>query len=574
MSEIVALDDYVTEEWYPGFKPGFEHAAWSIEPFRTFNKEDESRFWFLDFHWPRGMTPLGLIWCEDGYTWGSQQAAETLPLPPGYGVACRIAGTHIYGNGIDVQSEYEIAQRGARMARNLPPILQRFPDIWAERVEELKFALHHFENLDLRNRPLARLWQPLFEARRFFKRSFEIHFELMYPLLVNYIGFRGLCQELGIDPAEIGKFCQGYDNKILETDRELWKVTAEARRLGITDIFAANEPDKILGALKQAGGPAQTWLDKFDEFLGVYGYRTEGACDVYLPSWLEDPTPPLGTIRTFLQKPNDFDFDHARCGAIDERETAAEQARSKLSRAEVEAFDAGLESVRHANFAWWNDEHNFLIDLRSTLPLRRAALAIGEAAGAERADDTCFLFWPELRELCSGTRNWQSLRGIVKDRRDYYDHWTQRRPQMPKVLGTIPAQVNDPVLIEIFGLHHHFFEAIRNAGKQVDTLVGVAASSGLVRGRARVLFTADELHRIEPGEILVCESTSPNWTPCFGKIAACVCDGGGTLAHASIVSREYRIPCVVGVGTATQMIKTGDTVEVDGGKGIVRVIRG
>ncbi|MBI2800272.1 MAG: PEP-utilizing protein mobile subunit [Gammaproteobacteria bacterium] len=573
MSDVAPLDDYVTDEWYPGFKPNFEQAAWAIEPFRTFNKEDESRFWFLDFHWPRGMTPLGLIWCEDGYTWGSQLAAETLPLPPGYGVACRIAGTHIYGNGIDVHSAHEIAQRGARMARNLPPILQRFPELWAERAEELKSALHYFENFDYRQRSLAGLWQPLFEARRFFKRSFEIHFELMYPLLVNYIGFRGLCQELGIDPAEIGKFCQGYDNKILETDRELWKVTAEARRLGISDIFAANEPENLKTALQAAGGNAQRWLDRFDEFLGVYGYRTEGACDVYLPAWIEDPTPPLGTIRTFLQKSRDFDFAAARRGAIDERDTAVEVARSKLSRAELEAFNAGLDSVRHANFAWWNDEHNFLIDLRSTLPLRRAALAIGEAAGAERKDDTCFLFWPELRDLCAGKRTWHSFRGIVKDRRDYYAYWNARRPQMPKVLGTIPAHVSDPVLIEIFGLHHHFFEGIRNAGKQVDTLVGVAASSGLVRGRARVLFTADQLHRIEPGEILICESTSPNWTPCFGKIAACVCDGGGTLAHASIVSREYRIPCVVGVGTATLMIKTGDTVEVDGGKGIVRVIR-
>ena len=339
--------------------------------------------------------------------------------------------------------------------------------------------------------------------------------------------------------------------------------------------FAAQsvEPENIKSALQKAGGDSLRWLNKFDDFLNVYGYRTEGACDVYLPSWLEDPTPPLGTIRTFLQKPLDFDFDAARRGAIDERDTAVEQARSKLSRAELEPFNAGLDSVRHANFAWWNDEHNFLIDLRSTLPLRRAALAIGEAAGAARNDDTCFLFWPELRELCAGKRTWGSLRSVVKDRRDYYQHWNARRPQMPKVLGTIPQHVSDPVLIEIFGLHHHFFEGIRNAGKQVDILVGVAASSGLVRGRARVLFTADQLHRIEPGEILVCESTSPNWTPCFGKIAACVCDGGGTLAHASIVSREYRIPCVVGVGTATLMIKTGDTVEVDGSKGIVRVIR-
>jgi pyruvate,water dikinase len=87
-----------------------------------------------------------------------------------------------------------------------------------------------------------------------------------------------------------------------------------------------------------------------------------------------------------------------------------------------------------------------------------------------------------------------------------------------------------------------------------------------------VLHNASELHRILPGEILVCEATSPNWTPAFSKIAACVCDGGGTLTHASIISREYRIPCVVGVGLATQTIADGDLVEVDGGRGRVTVL--
>ena len=75
---------------------------------------------------------------------------------------------------------------------------------------------------------------------------------------------------------------------------------------------------------------------------------------------------------------------------------------------------------------------------------------------------------------------------------------------------------------------------------------------------------ADELARINPGEILVCESTSPNWTPAFAKIAACVCDGGGMLSHAAIVGREYRVPTVTAVGLATVAIADGDEIEVDG----------
>jgi len=73
--------------------------------------------------------------------------------------------------------------------------------------------------------------------------------------------------------------------------------------------------------------------------------------------------------------------------------------------------------------------------------------------------------------------------------------------------------------------------------------------------------------------VLVCESTSPNWTPAFAKIAACICDGGGTLSHAAIVGREYRVPTVTGVGVATLLIADGDEVEVNGTSGQVTVLR-
>lgn len=291
------------------------------------------------------------------------------------------------------------------------------------------------------------------------------------------------------------------------------------------------------------------------------------------PPWIEDPTSPLGTIKTFLLKREDHDFDAARDAAIEEREAAIDEARSQLTAEEQGTFDAALASCQRANFAWWNDEHNHYIDLRATIPLRRACLAIAEAIGCDRRDDTLFLFWPEILSVLSGERPYSAYKALVEQRREYYEHWQARRPSMPKVLGTIPEEVTDPILIEIFGMHHHFFNAMRAAGKDTSTLTGVAASSGVARGRARVLHSASELHRIEPGEVLVCEATSPNWTPAFAKIAACVCDGGGTLTHASIISREYRIPCVVGAGVATTAIRDGDEIEVDGTKGTVTVIR-
>ncbi|MEK9663351.1 MAG: PEP-utilizing enzyme [Candidatus Nanopelagicales bacterium] len=575
MSTIISLDEFITDEWYPGFKPAFEHAPYYVEPFRTFNKADEERFWFLDFHWPRGLTPLGLIWNEDGYNWGTQYAAENLPLPPGRGLTNRIGGIHLYGSPIDVQSPYEIGERAQRMGAYLPNFLQNFDSIWAERRDEVERGWQHFVALDTASMSLPELSMMLKEARAFHKRAFEIHFEIMYPLLVNYLGFYGMCAEMGLDVSQIGKFLQGYDTKIMETDRELWKLTRAAKQAGLADVFARTEPQDLVATLDGMGGSAAAWMTQFRDFLQVYGYRTEGSCDVALPSWIEDPTPALGTIKSFIAKEEEHDFEKALAGAIEERETAIDAARSQLTAEEQTAFDAGVASCQAANFPWWQDDHNYYIDLKVSLPLRWAARAIAERTGADQADDGLFLFWPELTAVADGEKSLDSYKSLIEARHQYFDHWHSRRASMPKVLGTVPEAVTDPVLIEIFGLNQHFLNAIQAAGTDGDvkTLTGVPASKGKARGKARVFNNADNLHTLETGEILVCESTSPNWTPAFAKIAACVCDGGGMLSHAAIVGREYGVPTVTAVGLATVVIEDGDEVEVDGDTGTVTVYK-
>jgi pyruvate,water dikinase len=572
MSTVVSIDEFITDEWYPGFKPEYGHSAFACEPIDTFRPEDQDRFWFLDFHWPRGLTPLGLIFLEDGYCWGTQHSAQGLPLPPGKGITQRIGGTHVYASEVPVTSEWEVGFRAARIGENLPPFLQNFDAIWNKRVWELELGLNHFETFDFDGKSIGEIGQNLIDARTFQRRAWEIHFEMMYPLLANYLGFYGICSEYSIDPGEISKFLQGYDTKILECDRELWRLTAEAKEMNLVDVFASTEAEQLHTALK-ANGSADRWLSKFDNFLQTYGWRTEGISDIALAPWIEDPTSPLGTIKTFLQKPELHDFEKARSAALDEREAAIDAARTKLTKEEQAQFDGALGACQAANFAWWNDEHNYYIDLRATIPMRRASLALSRASDAEHEDDALFLFWPEVEQIVHGGKKLTDFQSIIRDRRQYYEHWQAKRPEMPKVLGSIPEQVTDPILIEIFGMHHHFFNAMKAAGQDVQTLTGVAASAGTVRGKARVLHDAGELHRIQPGEILVCEATSPNWTPAFAKIAACVCDGGGTLTHASIISREYRIPCVVGCGLATSVISDGDEIEVDGTKGTVTVFK-
>lgn len=580
MATVIGVDEFVTDEWYPGFTPGPDHAPWAVDRFRTFSKADEDTLWFLEAHTPRGLTPLAMVWAEDGLTCCPQLAAEGLPLPPARGYGARLAGTHPYACMLPVTSQWELAERGARFTARFPEFLANYRQIWDGCVEEVERGWQHFKGLDLSGSSPAEIAGHLRDARAFHRRAYDIHFEIIFPLTVNHFGFFGVCAELGIDTSEIGKFLQGYDTKIMEADRGLGALTVRARELGLRELFTSTEPELLRSALTAGGGAGATWLGEFDAFLDVYGWRCEGPCDIALPSWVEDPTPPLGMIRSFLLSERDHDFAAARDAAVEERETAIDAARSRLSAEEQRTFDDALAGCRAANLPWWLDDHNHYIDLRVSLPMRWGALAAADALGADRRDDTLFLFWPELMDVLEGRRRFAEFGSLITERRSYFEHWAARRATMPKALGTVPdtaAEIKDPTVTEILGINDHFLHGVHAAAGDggaagMQEVRGIGASRGTARGTARVLTNSTDLHRVRPGEILVCEATSPNWTPAFGKIAACVCDSGGMLSHAAVVGREYGIPTVVAVGIGTLVIRDGDEVAVDGATGAVTVL--
>jgi rifampicin phosphotransferase len=90
-----------------------------------------------------------------------------------------------------------------------------------------------------------------------------------------------------------------------------------------------------------------------------------------------------------------------------------------------------------------------------------------------------------------------------------------------------------------------------------------------VSAPASVIRSTDDFSRMEPGTILVCPTTTPAWTPLFSQARGLVTDVGGVLAHGSIVAREYDIPAVLGTGVATQRIRSGQMVRLDGNAGTV-----
>lgn len=105
--------------------------------------------------------------------------------------------------------------------------------------------------------------------------------------------------------------------------------------------------------------------------------------------------------------------------------------------------------------------------------------------------------------------------------------------------------------------------------KKEVLLKGIAASPGIASGPVKIISSIEDAEKVVKGNILVAEMTSPDLVPTMSKCVAIVTDKGGTTSHAAIVSREMGIPCIVGTKGATEQLKDGDIVTVDGTNGVI-----
>jgi pyruvate,water dikinase len=248
-------------------------------------------------------------------------------------------------------------------------------------------------------------------------------------------------------------------------------------------------------------------------------------------------------------------------------------------------FDESLALARTV-FPYVED-HNFYIDHRYLTIFWNKVREFGALLAREGflgdGEDVFYLRHDEVRTALEELRlawsaGWAGVaRGpgywppIVERRRSIYRALLAWAP--PPAFGRVPDEIADPFLVMLWGVTNERLEEWLSAdGGDHDELQGCPASPGSAEGSARVVLQTDQLGELEEGEILVAPSTSTSWTPVFHKIAAAVLDTGGIMCHAAIVAREYGLPAVVGTGTATKRIKTGDHLHVDADAGVVSIV--
>ncbi|MBU4369486.1 hypothetical protein KKG58_01850 [Patescibacteria group bacterium] len=112
-----------------------------------------------------------------------------------------------------------------------------------------------------------------------------------------------------------------------------------------------------------------------------------------------------------------------------------------------------------------------------------------------------------------------------------------------------------------------------NQRKQGKIVRGKIAQPGIVKGMVKIVKSYHDIKHVQKGDILVANTTHPNYLPAMQKAVGFVTNEGGIISHAAIVAREMKKPCLVGTGNATKILMHGDYVKVDANKGIITIVK-
>jgi pyruvate,water dikinase len=311
-----------------------------------------------------------------------------------------------------------------------------------------------------------------------------------------------------------------------------------------------------LAEITQGGREAR---EAIGAYLDRYGVRCVGEIDITRPRWSERPgalVPViLGNVKNFEPGAAERHFEQGRREAGAKEQEVLERLRA-LPDGEQKAHETKRMIDRVRAFIGYREYPKYGIVSR-TFVYKQALLQEAERlvqAGAlpERED----IYYLTFQELADVVRTGRADGELIRRRQDEFRSYRALTP--PRVL-TSDGEV-------IAGSY-------RRADIPAGALVGLAVSSGIVEGRARVILDVAQAE-LEPGDILVTAYTDPSWAPLFLAIGGMVTEVGGLMTHGAVIAREYGLPAVVGVEGATRLIADGQRIRVDGTHGYIELLPG
>jgi pyruvate,water dikinase len=568
---------------------------------------EESRFWFHDsVHYAEPYYPFDTACLDYMLTGFSQASARLFAVPTSLGLELRILGGYVYLSPNSITDEATIAQRAELFTARGGHYYEHWNELDAHWREKVQAEIRELDALAVPALPDVEEEAIVIEGRGLgsahallvaydrllegFDRVGHYHFELVNLGYGAYLALYDLCRQSFPDISDqaIAKMVSGIDVVALRPDDELRRLAELAVELGLADVIkSARSEEALVSALTGTPG-AGRWLAEYREakdpwFCFSYG----NGLYHHHRSWIDDPSLPIAMIGSYAARlVAGQDIRRPQHAVLAERDRITDAYRALLPKESRRAFDAQLKLARTV-FPHIED-HNFYIDHWSHTVLwnkvREFGTLLADHAFLADPEDVFFLRHGEVRSALEELRlQWSSGGAGVPRGPSLWPPTVERRKRIfealrrwapPPALGEAPEAVTEPVTIMHWGITTERVQQwLRTSDDTAtDVIRGISGSPGVVEGRARVIMDVEQLADLQAGEILVASFTSTSWTPVFGRIAAAVTDAGGVMCHAAIVAREYGLPAVLGTGSATKRIATGDRIRVDAANGVVTII--
>jgi len=286
----------------------------------------------------------------------------------------------------------------------------------------------------------------------------------------------------------------------------------------------------------------------YDRFIKEFGHRS-GTRELNALRWAEDPDYVMSMAIQMCDSGVDLRKEFE--SGVKRREDTEEMVRKELGFFKRTMLFKVLLYAR--TYLIFRENQRFYLDhmmYRNRLIFLEQGRRLRERDMIDDREDIFFLEDVEAIAILNGA-DASNVRAMIAPRKAEFMKYRDRLP--PKFLLNGVDFDDEP---ESHG----------------DTLVGAASSPGTYRGKVRVIMDVRDLNQVEKGEILVTSNTDPGWTVVFSKLGGLITETGGILCHGAVISREYRIPAVTAVKSATTVLHTGDMVSVDGSKGEVIIL--
>jgi pyruvate,water dikinase len=345
---------------------------------------------------------------------------------------------------------------------------------------------------------------------------------------------------------------------VAEAGLALWRLAVLAHADRDTEAVVSSEnnwPEVRAGLCRTEHG--RKFLAAWDTFMAEHGHHCRGELELFNARWHETPDYILGLVRGYLRSIGQSDPLENQRRLAEEWERLIVQCRARLKNPIKRWIFS--HSLRRAQELIVFREQLKNLGVRRFAFVRRVLLVLGQRLHEQGCfscrDDIFFLEVSEIEPVATDRVSFD-WRGRIELRRREYEKNQKLHP---------PRVVN--------GRFDPNAPAWPAGNADAKLLEGIPVSPGIVTGPARVILRADDHEQVLPGEILIAPFTDPAWSPYFITAAGVVMEQGGILSHGSIVAREYGLPAVTNVASATRVIRTGDLVQVDGNRGCVSILK-